>query len=80
MLQTLAEYGRGRLAARGELAAVRERHSRWAASIVDVPDSAHGPSWFATVREFAGDVCLAMEAALASGDAGTSLAIIGGIG
>src|SRR5215470_17259091 len=80
MLQTLAEYGRQRLVTRGELAAVRARHSLWAASVVDVPDSAHGPSWFATVREFAADVRRAMEAALAAGDADTSLAIIGGIG
>jgi DNA-binding SARP family transcriptional activator len=32
MLQTLAEYGRGRLAERGELAAVRARHTLWASS------------------------------------------------
>lgn len=80
MLQTLAEYGRERLAARGELAAVRARHTVWASSVIDVPDSAHGPAWFAAVREFASDIRLAMESALAARDAGTSLGIAIGIG
>jgi predicted ATPase/DNA-binding SARP family transcriptional activator/tetratricopeptide (TPR) repeat protein len=80
MLQTLAGYGRERLAARGELAAVRARHIRWAASVADVPDSVRGPAWFATIRESAGDIRRAMEAALAAGDPDASLGIAWGIG
>jgi predicted ATPase/DNA-binding SARP family transcriptional activator len=80
ILQTLAEYGRERLAARGELAAARAQHTRWVTSVADVPDSEHGPAWFATVREFASDIRRAMESALAAGDSGASLAIICGIG
>ena len=79
-LQTLAGYGRERLAARGELAAVRARHTRWAASVADVPDSAHGPAWFAAVREFAGDIRRAMASALALGDPDAALGIAWGIG
>ena len=80
MLQTIAGYGCDRLAARGELAAVRARHTRWAASVADVPDSARGPAWFATVREFAGDIRRAMGSALAAGDPDASLGIAWGIG
>jgi predicted ATPase/DNA-binding SARP family transcriptional activator/tetratricopeptide (TPR) repeat protein len=80
MLQTLAEYGRGRLAERGELAAVRARHTCWVTSVADVPDGAHGPGWFAIVREFASDIRRAVESALAAGDPNASLAIAGGIG
>jgi predicted ATPase/DNA-binding SARP family transcriptional activator len=80
VLQTLAGYGRERLAARGELAAVRARHIHWAASVVDVPDSVHGPAWFATVREFASDIRQGMESALAAGDPNASLGIARGIG
>jgi predicted ATPase/DNA-binding SARP family transcriptional activator len=80
MLQTLAGYGRERLAARGELAAVRARHTRWAASVADVPDSEHGPAWFATIREFASDIHRAMGSALAAGDPDASLGIAWGIG
>ena len=80
MLQTLAEYGRERLATRGELADVRAQHTRWVTSVADVPDGAHGPGWFATVREFADDIRRAMESALAAGDPDASLAIACGIG
>ncbi len=80
MLQTLAEYGHERLAARGELAVVRARHTGWAASVADVADSAHEPAWFASVREFASDVRQAMVSALDDGDSGMSLAIVCGIG
>src|SRR6202043_3873417 len=68
VLQTLAEYGREHLAARGELAAARAQPTRWAASVADVPDSEHGPAWFAIVREFTSDIRRAMESALAAGD------------
>ena len=80
MLQALAEYGREHLAARGELAAVRARHTRWVTSLADVPDSEHGPAWFAAVREFPGDIRRAMASALAAGDADASLGIACGIG
>jgi predicted ATPase/DNA-binding SARP family transcriptional activator/tetratricopeptide (TPR) repeat protein len=80
MLQTLAEYGRERLAARGELAGVRARHTRWVTSVADVPEREHGPAWFATVREFASDIRRAMESALAAGDWDASLGIICGMG
>ncbi len=80
MLQTLAEYGRERLAARGELASVRARHTHWVASVVDVPDSARGPAWFATAREFASDIRRAMDSALGAGDSEASLGIAGAIG
>jgi predicted ATPase/DNA-binding SARP family transcriptional activator len=80
MLQTIAGYGCERLVARGELAAVRARHTRWAASVADVPDNAHGPAWFATIREFADDIRRAMGSALAAGDPDASLGIAWGIG
>ncbi len=80
MLQALAEYGREHLAARGELAVVRARHTRWVMSLADVPDSEHGPAWFAAVREFPGDIRRAMASALAAGDADASLGIACGIG
>ena len=79
-LQILAGYGRERLTARGELAAVRARHTRWAASVADVPDGAHGPAWFAAVREFADDIRRAMGSALAMGDPDAALGIAWGIG
>ena len=79
MLQTLAEFGRERLAARGELAVVRARHARWVTSVVDVRDSARGPAWFAIVREFASDVRRAADSALAARDSEASLGIAGGI-
>ena len=80
MLQTVSEYGRERLAARGELAAVRARHISWVRLVADVPDSAHGPVWFATVREFASEVRRGVESALAARDQDASLAITCGIG
>ena len=80
VLQTLAEYGRERLAARGDLAAVCARHARWVASFVDVTDGEHRPAWFATVGKSLDDIRRAMESALASGDADTSLAIACGLG
>jgi predicted ATPase/DNA-binding SARP family transcriptional activator len=80
MLRTLAEYGRERLAARGELAAARARHIRWVTSIADVPDGEHGPAWFATIREFGSDIRRAMESALAAADSDASLGIACGIG
>ena len=80
MLQTLADYGRERLAARGELAIVHARHTRWVTTVVDVPDSARGPAWFATVREFASDIRRAMDSALDAADSEASLGIAVGIG
>jgi predicted ATPase/DNA-binding SARP family transcriptional activator len=80
VLQTLAQYGQERLAARGDLADVRARHARWVASVADVPDGAHTAAWFAAISEFLDDVRRGMEWALASGDADTSLAIICGLG
>jgi predicted ATPase/DNA-binding SARP family transcriptional activator len=80
MLRTLAEYGRERLVARGDLAAVGARHTVWVTSVADVPDSEHGPAWFATIREFGSDIRRAMESALAAGDSDASLGIACGIG
>ena len=80
VLQTLAGYGRERLAERGELAAVGARHIRWAASVADVPDSMRGPAWFATVRESAADIRRAMGSALAAGDAASALGLAWAIG
>ena len=80
VLQTLAEYGRERLAARGDLAAVRARHAHWVVSFVDVADGEHGPGWFATVGKSLSDIRRALESALASGDADTSLALACGLG
>jgi predicted ATPase/DNA-binding SARP family transcriptional activator len=80
LFQTLAQYGRERLAGRGELTAARARHVRWVASVAEVPDSAHGPAWFATLREFAGDIRRAIDSALSEGDADAALAIACGIG
>jgi len=79
VLQTLAEYGREKLAARGDLAAVRARHARWVASFVDVPDGGQGPAWFAAMGKSLEDIRRAMESALASGDADTSLALACGL-
>ena len=79
VLQTLAEYGRERLAARGDLAAVRARHARWVASFVNVADGGQGPAWFAAVSKSLEDIRRAMESALASGDADTSLALACGL-
>ncbi|MFZ0187096.1 MAG: BTAD domain-containing putative transcriptional regulator [Streptosporangiaceae bacterium] len=80
VLQTLAEYGRERLVASGDLAATRARHARWVVSFVDVPDSEHGASWFAGVGEFTGEIRRAMEWALGSADQSTALAIVTGLG
>jgi predicted ATPase len=38
MLETLRQYGQARLAATGELAAVRDRHLEWAAALLDPRD------------------------------------------
>lgn len=80
MLVTLADYGRERLAARGELAAARTSHARWVASLLDVPYGERGSLWFATVGEFAADIRHGMESALAAREADTALAIACGIG
>jgi len=80
VLQTLAQYGQERLATRGDLADVRARHARWAASIADVPDGAHSAAWFTAIGESLDDVRRGIESALASADADTSLRIACGLG
>ena len=50
LLQTLAEYGRERLAGSRDHAAVRTRHARWAASFASVAEAEHGPAWFAGLQ------------------------------
>jgi predicted ATPase/DNA-binding SARP family transcriptional activator len=80
VLQTLAQYGQERLAARDDLADVRARHARWAASIADVADGAHTAAWFTAIGESLDDVRRGLESALASGDADTALGIAVGLG
>jgi predicted ATPase/DNA-binding SARP family transcriptional activator/tetratricopeptide (TPR) repeat protein len=80
VLQTLAQYGQERLAARGELADVRARHARWIASVADVPDGGHSTAWFAAFGEFLDDARRGMEWAQATGDADTLLSIVFGFG
>ena len=80
VLQTLAEYGRERLAARGDEAAARARHAGWITSFVDVTDGERGAAWFAAVSRSLDDIRRAMESALAAGDAGTSLTIAFALG
>ena len=80
MLQTLADYGRERLAERGELAAVRARHARWVASLAGVTDGEHTPMWFGSVAEFIADVRRAMDSALAADDSVAAPIIACGIG
>ena len=49
LLQTLAEYGRERLASSSDGPAVRARHARWVASFTCVAEPQYGPGWFAAV-------------------------------
>ena len=56
LLQTLAQYGRDRLSASGEADAIRARHARYVASVVEVPDAAHGSAdrdWYGTIGALA---------------------------
>ena len=80
LLQTLAEYGRERLANSGDLAAARARHARWVASFTCVDDADYGPAWFNTVSESLDDIRLATESAIDSNDYETALAIVCGLG
>ena len=83
LLQTLADYGRDRLVASGDHAAVCARHARWVMSFVEVPDAAHGSAgqnWFATINRSLDDIRQAMEWTLESADPDTALAIAGGLG
>ena len=80
LLQTLAEYGRERLANSGDLAAARARHARWVASFICVDDADYGPAWFNTVSESLDDIRLATESAIDSNDYETALAIVCGLG
>ena len=79
LLQTLAEYGRERLAGSGDRAAVCARHAHWVASFACVAEADYGPAWFAAVSESLDDIRLAMEAALNSGDGDTAQAIACGL-
>ena len=83
LLQTLAQYGREQLERSGDAAAARARHAAYVASLVEVPDAAHGAAegnWFGTVGELLDDIRLAMEWAVESGDADIACAIAGGLG
>jgi len=79
LLQTLAEYGRERLAGSGDRAAVCARHARWVASFTCVAEANYGPAWSAAVSESLDDIRQAMESALGSGDGDTALAIACGL-
>ena len=79
LLQTLAEYGRERLASSSDGPAVRARHARWVASFTCVAEPQYGPGWFAAVSESVDDIRLGMESALGSGDGDTALAIACGL-
>ncbi len=59
LLQTLAQYGRERLTANGEMDATRLRHARYFAAALDIPDAEHGSAtrkWFARFSESIDDV------------------------
>jgi predicted ATPase/DNA-binding SARP family transcriptional activator len=82
LLATLAEYGRQRLLASGGEEAVRRRHARWAASLIEVPDPFYASwnrAWFDMVNRSIDDIRLAMEWTLRTGDGDTALRIVSGI-
>jgi predicted ATPase/DNA-binding SARP family transcriptional activator len=83
LLQTLAQYGRERLDRAGDAEATRTRHARYVASLVEVPNAAHGRpegNWYGMIGEWRDDIRLAMEWSLACGDADIACAITGALG
>ncbi len=83
LLQTLAQYGRERLAANGEVEAARARHAHYFAAAVDIPDAEHGSAsrqWFGKVSVSIDDVRVAMEWALEIENSDVALALANGLG
>jgi predicted ATPase len=83
LLQTLAQYGRERLRARGDDEATRTRHARYVAGYVEVPDAVHGDierHWFLKVAMSLDDIRAATEWAIATGDADLACALTTGLG
>jgi predicted ATPase/DNA-binding SARP family transcriptional activator len=83
LLQTLAQYGRERLEQSGDAPATRARHAAYIASLVEVPNAAHGTAehnWYGMVSEWLDDIRVAMEWAIDHGDADLACAIAGGLG
>ena len=83
LLQTLAQYGRERLAASGDSDATRARHARYIAAAIEVSDPSHGAvtgNWFGIVGRSLDDIRAAMEWAIATGDADVACALGGGLG
>ena len=83
LLQTLAQYGRERLAASGELDATRLRHARYFAAALDIPDAEHGSAernWFARFIESIDDVRARDGVVARERDTDLALAIANGLG
>ena len=83
LLQTLAQYGRERLAASGDSDATRARHAQYIAAAIEVSDPSHGDAtgdWFGIVGRSLDDIRAAMEWAIATGDADVACALGGGLG
>ena len=81
-LQTLAHYGREKLAERGEAEAVRTRMAAWFAQLCAKSTAAYiGDSqqpWLVTMADEQDNLRAALEWAVDSGDAETALTIAGG--
>jgi predicted ATPase/DNA-binding SARP family transcriptional activator len=83
LLQTLAQYGREQLDQSGSADAARARHAGFVASLVEVPDGVHGTAernWYGVVSDWRDDIRVAIEWAIASGEADIACAIAGGLG
>jgi predicted ATPase/DNA-binding SARP family transcriptional activator len=84
MLETLSQYGRERLAASGELDAVRTRHAAWYGSLASRGLAAlwgrRQRQWFTRVTRELGNLGLALESAVAENDAELAQTIAGGLG
>lgn len=84
LLQTLADYGRERLAAGGSLEALKIRHAEWYRTVAgDGLAAMFGRDqrrWLSTVRRELGNLRLAIESAISAGDAELAQGIAGNLG
>src|SRR5262249_33897242 len=84
MLQTLAEYGKARLAASGDDARVRGAHTRYYCNLAQRSIAAlrgeQQRSWLRVIASNMGNLRAVLDTAVATGDAETAHCIAGALG
>jgi predicted ATPase len=84
MLQTLADYGKARLAASGDEARVRGTHARYFCELAERSVAAlrgeQQRSWLRVIASNMGNLRAVLDAAVAAGDAETAYRVAGALG